>query len=86
MKLSANAEAIFNDMNTLFKRFVRRIEQKELFKAGLDAYLMTGYKEAIVSANDNDMIGKDDTLCLCEALRTMLINMHNLLNYEKEEL
>ena len=44
MKISANAEEIFNDMNTLFKRFVRRIEQKELFKAGLDAYLMTGYK------------------------------------------
>ena len=86
MKISANAEAIFNDMNTLFKRFVRRIEQKELFKAGLDACLMTGYKRAIVSANDNGMIGKDDTLWLYEALRTMLINMHNLLDYEKEEI
>lgn len=86
MKLSANAEEIFNDMNTLFKRFVRRIEQKELFKAGLDAYLMTGYKGAIFSASDNGMIDKQDMLCLCEALRTMLINMHNLLNYEKEEI
>lgn len=86
MKISANAEAIFNDMNTLFKRFVRRIEQKELFKAELDAYLMTGYKGAIISANDNGVIGEEDTLWLYEALRSMLINMHNLLDYEKEEI
>lgn len=72
MKLSANAMAIYNDMTMLYTRCIKRVKQEEYFKAGLDAYLITGYKEEIFNAKRSGTIDNHDTTHLLRILKYYL--------------
>jgi hypothetical protein len=79
MKLSANAEAIFRDMEIQYSRCITRLYEKEYFQAGIDAYTITGYKVAITMAFDNDCITKDEAVHLLEVLKCYLLSISKLL-------
>lgn len=79
MKLSANAEAIFRDMEIQYSRCITRLYEKEYFQAGIDAYTITGYKGAITKAFDNDCITKDEAIHLLEVLKCYLMSISKLL-------
>lgn len=79
MKLSTNARAIYNDMTMMYTRCLKRIKQEEFFKAGLDACLITGYKEAIFNAKRSGTIDNHDTTYLLKLLREYLIDSYNKL-------
>lgn len=72
MKLSANARAIYNDMTMMYTRCLDRIKQEEFFEAGLDAYVITGYKEAIFNAKRIGTIDNHDTTLLLKILKYYL--------------
>lgn len=76
MKLSANAKAIYNDMTMLYTRCLKRVKQEEYFKAGLDAYLITGYKEAIVDVKRSGTIYNHDTAHLLKILKYYLEDVY----------
>lgn len=79
MKLSANAEAIFRDMEIQYSRCITRLYEKEYFQAGIDAYTIIGYKDAITKAFDSDCITKDEAIHLLEVLNCYLISISKLL-------
>lgn len=79
MKLSANAKAIYEDMDIQYSRCITRLNEKEYFKAGLDAYTITGYIGAIKNAFNSDCITKDEQVHLSEVLRCYLLTISNLL-------
>lgn len=79
MKLSTNAEAIFRDMEAQYSRCITRFYEKEYFQAGLDGYILTGYKSAITNAFDNDCITKDEAIHLLEVLKCYLMYISDLL-------
>lgn len=79
MKLSANEEAIFRDMEIQYSRCITRLYKKEYFQAGIDAYTITGYKDAITKAFDNDCITKDEAIHLLEVLNCYLIFISKLM-------
>lgn len=69
MKLSTNARSIYNDMTMMYTRCLQRIKQEEFFEAGLDAYLIAGYKEAIFNAKRSGTIDNHDTTYLLKILK-----------------
>lgn len=79
MKLSANAEAIFRDMEIQYSRCITRLYENEYFKACIDRYTITGYKGAITKAFDNDCITKDEAIHLLEVLKCYLMSISKLL-------
>lgn len=79
MKLSANAEAIFRDMEIQYSRCITRLYEKEYFQACIDAYTIMGYKDVITKAFDNDCISKDEAIHLLEVLNCYLISISKLL-------
>lgn len=83
MKLSANAEAIFKDMEIHYSRCITRLYEKEHFKAGLDGYTIIGYKGAITNAFDSGCITMDEAIHLLEVLKCYLMSISKLL--EKSE-
>lgn len=76
MKLSTNARAIYNDMTMMYTRYLKRIKQEEFFKAELDAYLITGYKEAILNAKRSGAIDNHDTCHLLKILKYYLEDVY----------
>lgn len=76
MKLSTNARAIYNDMTMVYTRCLKRIKQEEFFKAGVDAYLITGYKEAIFNAKRSGTINNHDTTHLLKILKYYLEDVY----------
>ena len=80
MKLSANAEAIFKDMEIQYSRCITRLYEKEYFQAGLDGYIITDYKGAITNAFNSDCITKDEAIHLLEELKCYLLTISNLLS------
>lgn len=83
MKLSANAEAIYKDMETKYSRCITRVYEKKYFQAGLDGYTITAYKDVIKNAFNSDCITKDEAVHLFEILKCFLMSIHKLL--EKSE-
>ena len=83
MKLSANAEAIFKDMENHYSRCITRVYEKKYFQAGLDGYTITGYKDAIKNAYNSECINKDEATHLLEVLKCYLMSINKLL--EKSE-
>lgn len=83
MKLSANAEAIYRDMETKYSRCITRAYEKKYFQAGLDGYTITAYKEAIKNAYNSECITKDEAVHLFEILKLFLMSINKLL--EKSE-
>lgn len=79
MKLSANAEAIYKDMEIKYSRCITRVYEKKYFQAGLDVYTITAYKEAITNAFNSDCITKDEAVHLLEILKLFLMSIHKLL-------
>lgn len=79
MKLSANAEAIYKDMETKYSRCITRAYEKKYFQAGLDVYTIISYKDAIKNAFNNDCITKDEAVHLFEILKCFLMSIHKLL-------
>lgn len=79
MKLSANAEAIYNDMETKYSRCITRVYEKKYFQAGIDGYTITGYKDAINNAYNSECVTKDEALFLLEVLKCYLMFIHKLL-------
>lgn len=79
MKLSANAKAIYEDMDIQYSRCITRLNEKEYFKAKLDAYTITGYVGAIKNAFNSDCITKDELIHLSEVLKCYLLTISNLL-------
>lgn len=77
MKLSTNAKVIYNDMTMLYNRCLKRIKQEEFFKAGLDVYLITGYKEAIFNAKRSGIIDNHDTTHLLRILKYYLEDVYS---------
>ena len=80
MKLSANAEAIYEDMDIQYSRCITRLIEKEYFKAGLDAYTITGYRGVITNAFNSDCITKDEQVHLLQVLKCYLLAISNLLS------
>lgn len=76
MKLSANATAIYNDMTMMYTRRLYRIKQEEFFEAGLDAYVITEYKEAIFNAKRSGTIDNHDTTHLLKILKYYLEDVY----------
>ena len=79
MKLSANAEAIYKDMETKYSRCITRAYEKKYFQAGLDGYTITAYNEVIKNAFNSECITKDEAIHLSEILKCFLISIHKLL-------
>ena len=79
MKLSANAEAIFRDMEIQYSRCITRLYEKEYLQADIEAYIIMGYKGVITMAFDNDWITKDEAIHLLEVLKCYLISISKLL-------
>lgn len=79
MKLSANAKAIYEYMDTQYSRCITRVYEKEYFKAGLDGYTITGYKDAITNAYNSGCISKDEAVYLLEVLKCFLMSIIKLL-------
>lgn len=80
MELSASAKAIYEDMNIQYSRCITRLMEKEYFKAGLDAYTITGYRVAITNAFNSDCITMDEQVHLLEVLKCYLLAISNLLS------
>ena len=76
MKLSLNARAIYNDMTMMHTRCLKRIKQEEFFEAVVDAYLITGYKEAIFNAKRSGVIDNHDTTHLLKILKYYLEDIY----------
>lgn len=83
MKLSANAEAIYKDMETKYSRCITRAYEKKYFQSGLDGYTITAYKEVIKNAFNSECITKDEAVHLLEILKLFSMSIHKLL--EKSE-
>lgn len=83
MKLSANAEAIFKDMENLYSRCITRVYKKKYFQAGLDGYTISSYKEAIKGAYNSECITKDEAVHLLVILNCFLRSLNKLV--EKRE-
>ena len=79
MKLSANAEAIYKDMEIKYSRCITRVYEKKYFKAGLDGYTITAYKEVIKNAFHSECITKDEEVHLFEILKCFLMSINKLL-------
>lgn len=79
MKLSANAEAIYKDMETKYSRCITRAYEKKYFQAGLDGYTITAYKDAIKNAFNSDCITEYEAVHLFEILKCFLTSIHKLL-------
>jgi hypothetical protein len=71
MKLSANAEAIFKDMEIQHSRCITRLYEKEYFQSALDGHIIMGYKRAITDAFDSDCVTKDEAAHLLEGSKVM---------------
>lgn len=82
MKLSANAEAIFKDMETQYSRCITRLYEKKYFQASLDAYTIAGYKGIITIVFDKAFITKDEAEHLLEVLTCYLTSINKLLEEE----
>lgn len=79
MKLSANAEAIYKDMENQYSRCITRVYEKKYFQAGLDGYTITAYKYAIENAFHSECITKDEAVHLLEVLKCYLMYINKLL-------
>lgn len=79
MKLSANAEAIYKDMENQYSRCITRVYEKKYFQAALDAYLITGYEDAILNAEMTSNINNKDTKYLLKLLREYVMDIYNKL-------
>lgn len=79
MKLSANAEEIFKDMENQYSRCITRVYEKKYFQAVLDAYLITGYEDAIFNAEMTGNINNKDTKYLLKLLREFVMDIYNKL-------
>ena len=82
MKLSTFAEAIYKDMENQYSRCLIRVGKKELFKAGLDAFILGAYKDAIDKAYDSGCITKDEGLHLFEVLKCFVNGISKLIEME----
>lgn len=79
MKLSANAEAIFKDMEMQYSRCITRLYEKEYFQAVLAVYTIIGYNGIITKVFDSDCITKDETVHLLELLNCYIMSISKLL-------
>lgn len=79
MKLSLNAEAIFKDMENQYSRCITRVYEKKYFQAALDAYLITGYEDAIFNAEMTGNINNKETKYLLKLLREFVMDIYNKL-------
>lgn len=79
MKLSANAEAIYKDMEKQYSRCITRVYEKKYLQAGLYAYLITGYEDAIFNAEITGNINNKDTKYLLKLLREFVMDIYNKL-------
>lgn len=86
MKLSKYAEMIYKDMTYQYFRCIERLEKKELFKAGLYGYTITGYKGAITNAFNSECITKDEAVHLLEVLKCYLMFISKLLEESEVKL
>ena len=80
MKMSPNAKAIYEDMDIQYSRCVARMVEKEYFKAGLEAYIITGYIGTITNAFNSDRSTMDEQVYLLEVLKCYLLAISNLLS------
>ena len=79
MELSKNARAIYKDMTEQYIICFRRIKKEEFFKAGIYAYIITGYDGVIHKAKSSGNINNHDTAYLLKVLRDYLMCIYRAL-------